>query len=449
MTHGLDAGLLAAVSEAVEAQLGLHFPRDRWPDLERGLRGAAEELGFAGVEECARALAFASLNHRQIEALAAHLTIGETYFFRDPAVFTALTTQVFPALVRERAGHTKRMRIWSAGCCTGEEPYSIAIALREAVPDIDDWQLTILATDINPRFLHKAVGGIYGPWSFRGVPEETRSSWFHPRAEGRFEVVPRIREMVTFACLNLVEDVWPSLATGTTAMDLIVCRNVMMYFTPERVRQVAACFHRALVAGGRLIVSPAEASGELYAGFAPAEIPSVALFRKRAPQLLPAPQLPPAPPAPVPRPVVAVRPAPAARALPVAARDHAAEARRLANDGHLTGALAACDRALAAGRLVPAHHYLRGVILQEQGAAAGAVTALRHALSLDPEFALAHFTLGHLLLRQGRPADARRSFANARTLLRAFAPDALPPESEGLTAGRLLAILTSMEEALA
>ena len=315
MTHGLDAGLLAAVSEAVEAQLGLHFPRDRWPDLERGLRGAAEELGFAGVEECARALAFASLNHRQIEALAAHLTIGETYFFRDPAVFTALTTQVFPALVRERAGHTKRMRIWSAGCCTGEEPYSIAIALREAVPDIDDWQLTILATDINPRFLHKAVGGIYGPWSFRGVPEETRSSWFHPRAEGRFEVVPRIREMVTFACLNLVEDVWPSLATGTTAMDLIVCRNVMMYFTPERVRQVAACFHRALVAGGRLIVSPAEASGELYAGFAPAEIPSVALFRRRAPRLLPAPQLPSAPPAPVPRPVVAVRPAPAARAL--------------------------------------------------------------------------------------------------------------------------------------
>ncbi len=446
MTHALDAGLLAAVSEAVEAQLGLHYPQERWPDLERGLRGAAEELGFAGVEECARALAFAALGQRQIDALAAHLTIGETYFFRDPAVFTALRQQVFPALVREREGRAKRLRIWSAGCCTGEEPYSIAIALREALPDIDDWRVTILATDINPRFLHKAVAGIYGPWSFRGVPDEARSTWFHPRAEGRFEVVPEIREMVTFACLNLVEDVWPSLATGTNAMDLIVCRNVLMYFATERVRQVVAGFQRALVPDGRLIVSPTESSREIFAGFPPAEIPSIALFRKQAPQPPPAPATPPAA---VPRAVPAVRPAPVARALPVAARDHAAEARRLANDGHLAGALAACDRALAGERLVPAHHYLRGIILLEQGAAAAAVTALRRALYLDPDFALAHFTLGHVLLRQGRQSDARRSFANARALLRTCAPDALPPESEGLTASRLLAILTSMEEALA
>ena len=449
MTHALDAGLLAAVSEAVEAQLGLHYPQERWPDLERGLRGAAEELGFAGVEECARALAFAALGQRQIDALAAHLTIGETYFFRDPAVFKALRQQVFPALVREREGRAKRLRIWSAGCCTGEEPYSIAIALREALPDIDDWRVTILATDINPRFLHKAVAGIYGPWSFRGVPDDTRSTWFHPRAEGRFEVVPEVREMVTFACLNLVEDVWPSLATGTNAMDLIVCRNVLMYFATERVRQVLAGFQRALVPDGRLIVSPTEASRELFAGFPPAENPGIALFRKQAPPTPPTPATPARPAAAAPRAVPAVRPAPVARALPVAARDHAAEARRLANDGHLTGALAACDRALAGERLVPAHHYLRGIILLEQGIAAGAVTALRRALYLDPDFALAHFTLGHVLLRQGRQTDARRSFANARALLRACAPDALPPESEGLTASRLLAILTSMEEALA
>ena len=438
MTRALDAWLLEAVSRSVEAQLGLHYPPERWPDLERGLRGAAAELGFESVDACARALTAASLGHAQIEALAAHLTIGETYFFRDPAVFKALSTQVFPALVREKAGRAKRLRIWSAGCCTGEEPYSIAIALREVLPDIDDWQVEILATDINPRFLHKAVAGIYGPWSFRGVPEATRSIWFHPRPEGRFEVVPEIRRMITFACLNLVEDVWPSLATATNAMDLIVCRHVLMYFTRERVRQVVGNFHRALVAHGRLIVSPTEASGELFPAFLPPEIRGVALYRKDG---VPAPSAPPPP-------VPSGPPTPVARTLPAAPRDHAAEARRLANDGHLTAALAACDRAVAANRLVAAHHYLRGVILQEQGAAASAVTALRRALYLDPDFVLVHFTLGHLLLRQGRQTDARRYFANARALLHTSPPDALLPESEGLTAGRLLAILTSMEEAL-
>ena len=444
MTRPLDAGLLEAVSQAVEAQLGLHFPRERWADLERGLRGAAAELGFAGVEECARALAFAALGRRQIDALAAQLTIGETYFFRDPAVFAALATHVFPALVREREGRAKRLRIWSAGCCTGEEPYSIAIALREAVPDIDDWQVTILATDINPRFLHTAVAGVYGHWSFRGVPEEKRSLWFRLAAAGRFAVVPEIRRMVTFACLNLVEDVWPSLVTNTNAMDLIFCRNVLMYFAPERVRRVVAGFHAALIPGGRLNVSPTDASREFFAGFLPPEIPGVTFYRKGVP------------PAPAPRPVPARRPARVAPiapvaplALPAAPRDHAAEARQLANEGRLTAALAACDRALAANRLAPAHHYLRGIILQEQDAADDAAKALRRALYLDPDFALAHFTLGHLHLRQGRRADAVRSFANASALLRACAPEALPPESEGLTAGRLLAILTSMEEALA
>ena len=443
MTRALDAGLLEAVSRSVEAQLGLHYPPERWADLERGLRGAAEELGFAGVEECAQALAFALLGRLQIEALAAHLTIGETYFFRDPALFQALATKVFPALVRERAGRTKRLRIWSAGCCTGEEPYSLAIALREAIPDIDDWQVTILATDINPRFLHTAVAGVYGPWSFRGGPEETRSIWFRPTADGRFEVVPDIRRMVTFACLNLVEDVWPSLVTNTNAMDLIFCRHVLMYFAPERIRQVAGNFHAALVPGGRLIVSPSEAAREFFAGFLPPEIPGVALFRKGLP---PAPS---APPAPAPPPVPVRRPAPVARPLPAAPRNHAAEARQLANEGQLAAALAACDRALAANQLVPAHHYLRGIILQEQGAAADAAKALRRALYLDPDFALAHFTFGHLLLSQGRRADARRYFANARALLHASDPEALPPESEGLTASRLLAILTSMEEAFA
>ena len=441
MTRALDAGLLEAVSHSVEAQLGLHYPPERWADLERGLRGAAAELGFGSVEECARALTLARLARPQIEALAAQLTIGETYFFRDPAVFTALAAEVFPALVREREGRAKTLRIWSAGCCTGEEPYSVAIALRTAIPDIDDWQVTILATDINPRFLHKAVAGVYGPWSFRGVPEETRGAWFRQTGKAQYEILPRIRKMVSFAALNLVEDVSPSLATNTNAMDLIFCRNVLMYFSRPQLRRVVGNFQRSLVEGGRLVVSVTEAARELFEGFTPGTLPGVGLYRKVAREPAPALVAPP----PIPRPM----PPPVEKARPVAPVDHAAEARRLANEGRLPEALAACDRALAADKLVAAHHYLRGVILQEQNAPADAIAALRRALYLDADFVLAHFTLGHLLLREGRTADARRCFANARALLRPRAPEGVLPESEGMTAGRLLAILESMEEALA
>ena len=441
MTSALDPQLLEAVSNAIEAQLGLYYPPERRVDLERGLAGAAAELGFECVETCARELTLAKLDRAQVDALAAHLTTGETYFFRDPAVFEALASQVLPALVQEKRGGAKRLRIWSAGCCTGEEAYSIAIALRRMIPDLDDWQITILATDINPRFLRLAVAGVYGKWSFRGVPEETRAAYFRATPEGRFELLPSVRKMVTFACLNLVEDVYPSLATNTNAMDLIFCRNVLMYFSGEQRRKAVANLRRSLVEGGRLAVSAAEASREVFGAFVPAEISGITLYRKEAPA--PPIVVPARLPEPVPFP--ALKPPPPAVAPP----DHAADARRLANEGNLAEALAACDRALAADKLVAAHHYLRGIILQEQNAPDEAVAALKRALYLDPDFAIAYFALGHLHVRNGGTGEAARCFVNARSLLRACPPDSMPPESDGLTAGRLLEILDSMQEVLA
>lgn len=446
MTRALDAELLAAVSQSVEAQLGLHYPPERWTDLERGLQGAAAELGFECVETCARELVLAKLGRAQVDALAAHLTIGETYFFRDPAVFEAMATQILPALTQEQRGRAKRLRIWSAGCCSGEEPYSIAIALRQAIPDLQDWQVTILATDLNPRFLHKAKAGVYGQWSFRGVPDATRDAWFRRTPEGRFEIQPAIRKMVTFACLNLVEDVYPALANQTNAIDLIFCRNVLMYFSGEQLKKVVANLHRSLTEGGQLLVSATEASRELFGDFSPVEIPGIALYRKGAPS----------PPtiAPLPLPLLTPIPAPVSRltaGAPVTLAelpDNVADARRLANEGRLDEALAACDRALAVDRLVAAHHYLRGVILQEQGAPEEAIAALKRALYLDHDFVMAHFALGHLMLRQSRSREAARCFANAHSLLRNCAPEAVLAESEAITAGRLLAMLSSMEEAL-
>ena len=192
-------------------------------------------------------------------------------------------------------------------------------------------------------------------------------------------------------------------------------------------------------------MSASEGSRELFSGFVPGTIPGVALFRKTTQPVV----APPPVPVPVPIPEPVPLPVNVERALAVVPPDHAADARRLANEGNLAEALAACDRALAEDKLVAAHHYLRGVILQEQNAPDEAIAAMKRALYLDHDFALAHFALGHLRLRQGRAPDAARSFANATALLRAYTPETVLPGSGGITAGRLLAIIAGTEEALA
>ncbi len=456
MTAMLTAELLEAVSHSVEARLGLHYPRERWADLERGLGAAAKELGFESTEACARELAGTVLDAEQIDSLAAHLTIGETYFFRDPQSFEALETQVIPAIVQARRGQAKRLRIWSAGCCTGEEPYSIAMALHRALPDFKDWQISILATDLNSRFLQKAVQGVYGPWSFRGVPDGVKNQFFRKTVEGRFEVLPDIRQMVEFGCLNLAEDVFPALMNNTNALDIIFCRNVLMYFSLEQLRKVIANLHRSLIDPGWLFISAAEASQELFAAFSPAGYAGTAIYRKHVPTPRVAEVVPPVfvfdpavfdavPPAPKPP-----KPAEPASLPPVSlapvSPDHVAEARRLANEGSLAAALKACDQAIELDKLSAASHYLRGVILHEQNAIEEAALAIKRALYLDSDFIVAHFALGNLMLRQSRSRDAGRCFENARSLLRTHPPEAVLLESDGVTAGRLLAILTSMQE---
>jgi chemotaxis protein methyltransferase CheR len=394
-------------------------------------------------------------SREELDVLFSRLTIGETYFFRDPAAFELLQQRVLPEIIRARRSSAKRLRIWSAGCCSGEEPYSIAIAVSRALPDLADWEVTIVGTDINQRFLHKAEAGIYTQWSFRGTSEALKTHYFRRTAEDRFEIIPPIRKLVTFACVNLVEDVFPSLLTNTNAIDVIFCRNVLMYFSRDQAKKVAASLHRSLLEDGWLFPSGTEASRELFGQFTQVEVPGTIVYRKTAP---PAPS---APPPAVPEPALVLPPerpptreaAPAVPAVPAEPAPPAtpqpapftARAHQLANEGRLDDALAACDKALEADKLAPIPHYLRGLILQEQGAHDAAMLALRRALYLDPSFVLAHFALGSMLRRDGRRRDAARCFENARTLLRRYDPDAALPEADGLTAGRLLATLEIQE----
>jgi chemotaxis protein methyltransferase CheR len=437
--------LWSRLSASLGEQMGLHFPKERWVDLKRGIAAAAPAFGMPGAESCARWLLSAPLTQSQIEVLADRLTVGETYFFRDKGSFEALERQILPGLLRARARTERRLRIWSAGCCTGEEPYSIAILLAKMMPDLRDWNVSILATDIDPNFLRKAALGTYGNWSFRDAPQGLRETFFERTKEGRFAISPRIKDMVTFAYLNLAQDGYPSVETGTNAMDIVLCRNVLMYFEEARARTILGKLGRSLLEGGWLLVSPAEIPHVSLPQLVPVHFPGAIVHRKgrhavdAKPQLLAAPMvLRPEPQSDAPAPPLEL---PRAEAPPPPSNHDAAAmgllARNYADQGLLAEASAWCSKALAADKLNPAWCYLHAAILQEQGLAEDAAAALRRALFLAPDYVVAHFALGNLTRRQGKPKDAQRHFRNALAILSGQPADETVPDAGGITAGRL------------
>ena len=443
------------VSDFIAEAMGLHFPGERLPDLQRGLAGAAVEFGLEDAAACADWMLTAPLTPADLQVLAGHLTIGETYFFRDEKLFDALAGTVLPALLRAREGRVRRLRLWSAGCCTGEEAYSLAILLHQLIPDLARWHVSILATDINLRFLRKAAAGVYGEWSFRSAPAGFRERWFRRTADGQYQIAPEVRRQVTFAPSNLVEDTFPALATDTNAMDLILCRNVLMYFAPAQARKVVGKLHRALVGDGWLAVSPSEASRELFPQFAVHNLPGVILFSKAvtdggrlvfespASWLPPRPSVEPAAPespptestsdTPASTPALTPSPAPSCGQAP---HELSRQARELANAGRLAEALSVCDRWITVDRLDAAGHYLRALVLLELGDADAAHGSLRRTLYLAPNLVAAHFTSGNLARGRGRRASADRHFRNALHLLALHRPGDPVAESDGLTADR-------------
>ena len=489
--------LLPRLSEFVAAQMGLHFPPERWRDLERGVISAAREFGFADTEAFAQWLLTSPLTRNRVEVLASYLTVGETYFFREKRAFELLEEGILPELIRSRKGTEQRLRIWSAGCATGEEPYSIAILLHKLIPDLERWNIALLATDINPRFLQRASAGEYGEWSFRDSPSWLRERYFKKTEGGRFRIAPFIQKLVSFSHLNLAEDAYPALTNETNAMDLIFCRNVLMYFVPERQKKVADNFHRSMVEGGWLIVSPSEASHVLFSNFMTVNFPSAILYRKVCDKTmssralpfcareeptspLPAVTLPADEPKPLP-PVPEfggslashaeevqtqeVRPNSYQEALTLYGLGHYADAaeklalwlsenhkdsnamnlmaRLYANQGQLSQALEWSEKALVADKLNTACHYLRAMILQEQAATEEAIGSLKRTLYLDPRLVMAHYSLGNLASRQGKVREAEKHLHSALSLLRLCRPEDNVPEAEGITAGRLMEIIES------
>ena len=434
MANELSPILLSELRRFIVRNLGLEFPQSRQTDLERRLQLAADELGFPNVNACMQSLISSSWTPHQVEILAGSLTVGETYFFRDRAAFDVFEKRLLPEIISSRGVGARRLRIWSAGCCTGEEPYTLAILTRQNLLDLSRWSVTIRGTDLNPRFLARCRRGLYRDWSFRGVSQELQDTYFEKLPDGQFEIRQDIKRMVSFSYLNLVENNYPSPLNNTGSMDVIFCRNVLMYFQQEQLQAAARRIASCLETGGWLVVGAGEGATLPLDGLTPISIDGRVFYRKE-PLFRPPPRKMPAPR----RPAV-VKKSPTVDVLECSKRAH-----DFANQGQLEEALHWTEKALTVSRFDAELYQLKATILQEQGRIQEAYVALRTAVAIDSSSVMAHFAIGCLGLHRASMAiEARNSMRIALELLEDRDENEILPGAEGLTAGRLRDVMLSM-----
>ncbi|HEX8274654.1 MAG TPA: protein-glutamate O-methyltransferase CheR [Longimicrobiaceae bacterium] len=431
---------VAAVLRLAEERAGLVFSAGQADLAAAAVRRAMQR---AGVGEPAAFFGLAEAGGDAWELLLEELSVGETYFFREPDQLAFLRDTVLPGLAARDGG----LRAWSAACATGEEAYTLAMLLGDAGCS----GFRVLGTDVVRGRLAAAERATYRRWSLRGVPDQTVGRWF--RREGdRFRVRDAVRASVGFAPLNLAEPRRAYVAAGAWGMDLVLCRNVLIYLDDATTRHVAARLLESLAPDGWLFLG---ASDPPLAELVPCEVvPTGAGVAYRRPRraALPPPADPPlrpaagAPAGTVPPRSSVMSPAPvpagSARAADVEsdAGEAAARVRALADRGALDEAAAACAAALRGHAESAELLVLHSTLLFAGRRYAEAAAAARRALYLDRGCAVAHLALGSALARVGDAGTARRAFRNAAELLRAGPGDAAVPASGGESAARLLAV---------
>ena len=385
MTHRDGNALIHAFGDRIATDIGLRFDQHRRHDLLR----AVNALALSPAE-------FADLVSRpwtqaDIEFLAPHLCVGETYFFRESAAFELLELQLLPALVDRRRATTRRLRLWSAGCATGEEAYSLAIMVSRLVPDHANWDIEILGTDIHPGFLERAASGVYGEWSFRGVPQSVRETCFDLLADGRVAVKPAQKALTRFRYGNLTQ---PVARDGE--VDLVLCRNVLMYFSREQAIEAVQRMHASLCDDGLLLVAATEAGSahELYDGFCELRFEQ-GVFHRKQPAGTSAPRAP-------------------GRVQRRSFHDSVnGQGPASASDRQLARELIACEAALAGDKCDPCLHMRHAELLEAALQPERAREALRRALFLDPTLAAARDALERLTASVS-PRAGGRAWRHAR-----------------------------------
>jgi chemotaxis protein methyltransferase CheR len=264
--HELDE-----ISALIEQRSAILFDASRERFFSTRVREHLEEKRLANGTELLRDVRGSSIEY---EAFLERLLTQETSFFRYPAVYEALEKKILPEMQERKFWETPRsLRIWSAGCSTGEEPYSIAVTLFESLKFAEAWEIEILATDISRRALRHAERGVYSKRSLQDVSLGQVETYFIATKHG-FQVKPRIRRMISFAQMNLVESVYVG------KLDCIFCMNVLMYFSEDRRIAILRRFYDALEPGGYFLLGHSETLSNLPMKFESIVLGDCRIYRK-------------------------------------------------------------------------------------------------------------------------------------------------------------------------
>lgn len=385
-----------ALKEHLIASTGLAYYRDRDEDLAPLIGCRQAELG---LPDCRAYLDFLIENHAggaELDRLVTQLTIGETYFFRDQQQFDALRSIVLPEIL-ERKRDVRQLRIWSAGCATGAEPYSLAILLgREMAQQVADWHISILATDINRHYLEQAAEGRFYEWAFRSTPPGFRQECFSQDGRG-WRILPRHKQWIKFDHCNLVDRAFPSRRDEIADFDLILCRNVMIYFAHETTQRLIHQFHDALSHGGWFLVGAAEPNLESFTAFEQVHAAGTTIYRKTREKAAAGP--------------------PSREPSKSAGWVVAADSARCGGEP-LAEAAESPHPLPAADPFSAATHLDRALQQEQAGRPAEAERCLRQAIYLDRHFVLAHYHLGLSLQKKevsaaGAPRVSERAATGA------------------------------------
>lgn len=435
-------------NEIIEQRLGLATGTQRRSDFDQIIAQIANGSETPLASRLQSTDESAPIWQSLIEVLA----IGETYFFRDRAHFDLLRTQILPPLIQQRRQRGELvLSLCSFGCATGEEPYSLAILLRELLPDYEKWNLRLYGVDINVRALELARRAQYRLWSFR-LNDESLFRYFQRTPDG-YVLKPHVRDMVTFRQGNLFS------APALPQYDVIFCRNVLLYFTQQRAAAAESLLYEMLHPGGWLFLGQSEALRDNRKGWITHLYPGSPVYQKstRADEAVvkehrtkPVPVVRPPEPDPMVDYITAVEARHAgdlARAQdilrtllaenPDHALGHMLLACTFADQRRTSDAHAHIDTALHLEPLLADAHYLRGILHLESGNPAQARQSLQYALYCQRSHPLAAFTLGTILANDGDIPRAVRLWQSILKVTQSLAPDSPISDFSDLTTHQL------------
>ncbi len=459
-----------------EQYVGTNHLKLRKHELYKNLSLGAAKFGFSSTQELIDKL-IKSNGADGIDSLIDYFTVGETYFFRHKECFDIINSDILPKLAEIARNESRReLNIWCAACSSGEEPYSLAMLLDNTQLLQPGLQVNIYASDINQEFLKRAVAGIYSEWSFRELPEDYLQKYLKPLGKNRYELEPRISKKVKFFSYNLLSPEYPAIPVPK--LDIILCRNVLIYFNKKQIHSIFNKFQSLLHDEGWLLTSPAEVTADPDCHFEPVNCSGVYFYRK----MRTAPEQSgkvhsnikrvPAEKARLPRqqPKVAERTpeVPMRQSKPESkqqqlsspellkmAKDRKAKAspeqaanmaRCCADAGQLELALHWSDIAISGDNLNPETHYLHAQILRENGDVEAALRELKNVLFLNPDYIAGYFTCGMLQLKSGKRKEALRNLRNAEELLSKLEDSLEVAGCEGITVRNMRETITKIQK---